>query len=111
MASFLESAAVSRPWSPIEAALEYISWEPNEETRTVIKRMSERLLLHELSQLLSSRLQFGTAGLRGPMGAGYNRMNDLVILQTTQGLSRYIADMDEDAKSKVTACHNYLPLK
>lgn len=30
------------------------------------------------------RLKFGTAGLRGPMVAGYKAMNDVVVLQTAQ---------------------------
>lgn len=30
---------------------------------------------------MGKRLAFGTSGLRGPMGAGYGRMNDLVIVQ------------------------------
>eukprot|EP00955_Chlamydomonas_euryale_P091347 364615-Chlamydomonas_euryale.AAC.24 len=33
----------------------------------------------------------GTAGLRGVMGAGYNRMNHLVVQQTAQGLLRHVA--------------------
>ncbi|KAH9644102.1 hypothetical protein HF086_015432 [Spodoptera exigua] len=36
------------------------------------------------------RLKFGTAGLRGRMGAGYKAMNDVVVLQTAQGLCSYI---------------------
>lgn len=36
------------------------------------------------------RLSFGTAGLRGVMRAGFNSMNDLVIIQTAQGLLQYI---------------------
>lgn len=39
---------------------------------------------------LGSRLSFGTAGLRGEMGPGTSRMNDLVVVQTTQGLASYI---------------------
>lgn len=35
-------------------------------------------------------MEFGTAGLRGRMGPGYNQMNDLVIVQTGQGLAKYL---------------------
>ena len=35
-------------------------------------------------------LQFGTAGLRGIIGAGTNRMNIYVVRKTTQGLANYI---------------------
>jgi phosphomannomutase len=55
-----------------------------------------------LEKLLGHRLAFGTAGLRGPMGAGYNCMNDLVVLQTVQGLVKYILkEFGETAKSMV----------
>jgi phosphoglucomutase/phosphopentomutase len=43
-----------------------------------------------LSQLFLKRLEFGTAGLRGKMGPGYNQMNELVIIQTGQGLAKYL---------------------
>lgn len=36
------------------------------------------------------RLSFGTAGLRGVMAGGYNAMNDLVVIQTAQGLAKYV---------------------
>ena len=50
--------------------------------------------MKDLGSLVDSknRLKFGTAGLRGAMGAGYNCMNDLVVLQTSQGLLKYICD-------------------
>lgn len=37
-----------------------------------------------------SRMTFGTAGLRGPMRAGFDSMNDLVIVQTGQGMVEYV---------------------
>lgn len=49
-----------------------------------------------LAQLLLDRLTFGTAGLRGPMGAGYTAMNELVIVQTAQGLRRYLERVHPD---------------
>ena len=43
----------------------------------------------------------GTAGLRGKMGPGYNRMNVVTVQQTTQGLAMYILEQNpEVAKSK-----------
>lgn len=38
----------------------------------------------ELQKCFGARMEFGTAGLRAPMGAGVSRMNDLTIIQTTQ---------------------------
>ncbi|MCL4141056.1 UNVERIFIED_CONTAM: hypothetical protein GTU68_016705 [Idotea baltica] len=46
-----------------------------------------------------SRLLFGTAGLRGRMGAGYACMNDLVIIQTSQGLGKYLVSVCPEAKT------------
>lgn len=40
--------------------------------------------LDELRARLCSRMSFGTAGLRAPMGAGFSRINDLTIIQSTQ---------------------------
>ena len=35
----------------------------------------------ELGAIMAPRLEFGTAGIRGRMGPGFGRMNDLVIIQ------------------------------
>ena len=44
----------------------------------------------QVSELFSSRLSFGTAGIRGPMRPGPCGMNRVVVSQTTSGLARYI---------------------
>ena len=81
---------------------EYIKWDPNEETRAHVASYVGTNNITELRSVLSTRLEFGTAGLRGPMGAGYNRMNDLVVLQTAQGISRYLVQqLGQEAKTKV----------
>lgn len=46
----------------------------------------------ELVDAFSARLQFGTAGLRGALGPGPNRMNRVVVGQTTAGLAGYLLD-------------------
>ncbi|MGE0786577.1 MAG: phospho-sugar mutase [Sandaracinaceae bacterium] len=45
-------------------------------------------------------LAFGTAGLRGLLGAGPNRMNRKVVLRATAGLCRYVLDTVEDAAER-----------
>eukprot|EP00946_MAST-07B_sp_MAST-7B-sp1_P003765 g3765.t1 len=69
-------------------AAQWIAWDPNPATRAVISAADAETL----GALLGSRLQFGTAGLRGPMGAGTSRMNDLTVIQATQGLAAYLED-------------------
>src|SRR5690625_5108557 len=44
----------------------------------------------ELSDRFSGRLEFGTAGLRGALGAGPNRMNRAVVIRTAAGLTTYL---------------------
>lgn len=44
------------------------------------------------NELFGTRLTFGTAGIRGPMRAGPNGMNRLVISQTTAGLAKYLKE-------------------
>jgi len=43
-----------------------------------------------MEKLLRKRLAFGTAGLRGAMGAGYSCMNPVTVLQCTQGIVAYL---------------------
>lgn len=44
----------------------------------------------EIRERFSCDLEFGTAGLRGIIGAGTNRMNNYVVARATQGLANYI---------------------
>lgn len=45
-------------------------------------------------------LEFGTAGLRGVIGAGTNRMNEYVVARATQGLAETILEADADAAKR-----------
>jgi phosphoglucomutase len=44
----------------------------------------------ELEDRFYRNLEFGTGGLRGVIGGGYNRMNTLVVKSATQGLANYV---------------------
>ncbi len=50
-----------------------------------------------LADRFAGRLQFGTAGLRGAMGAGPNRMNRAVVRAATAGLARWLREHRPDA--------------
>ena len=50
----------------------------------------------ELNSRLTKRLSFGTAGLRAAMGAGSAFLNDLTVIQASQGLLRYLRLMFPD---------------
>lgn len=53
-----------------------------------------------LRKRLTTRLAFGTAGLRGVMQAGFNAMNDLVVIQSAQGLLQYVLKCFPDAHDR-----------
>jgi hypothetical protein len=89
--------------SILEQAKKYVDWDPNVETKQFVADAIAQGNTAELTTMFTGRLQFGTAGLRAAMGAGYNRMNELVVLQTSQGLAHYLEATVPDAKSKV--CH------
>ena len=48
-------------------------------------------------------LEFGTAGLRGVIGAGTNRMNVYTVRKATQGLANYIIKVGAQAKGVAIA--------
>ena len=54
----------------------------------------------EIEERFYKNLEFGTAGLRGVIGAGTNRMNVYTVRKATQGLATYIAGEGEVAKKR-----------
>ncbi|KAG2230169.1 hypothetical protein INT48_003474 [Thamnidium elegans] len=79
---------------------EWLSLDQNEETRNEILLLQKENNTQELHKRLSNRIEFGTAGLRARMEAGFSRMNDLTVLQASQGLAIYIENNVENAKER-----------
>ncbi|XP_071550030.1 phosphopentomutase isoform X2 [Panulirus ornatus] len=79
---------------------EWLKWDKNEKTLEEIVKLLTCKDVALLEKLLLKRLVFGTAGLRGCMGPGYAQMNDLVIIQTSQGLGKYLTTVNSEAKTK-----------
>ncbi|MGI6176067.1 MAG: phospho-sugar mutase [Christensenellales bacterium] len=67
---------------------------------------NELLSLHdekEIEDRFYMDLEFGTAGLRGVLGAGMNRMNEYVVKRATQGFAQYICSMGAKAAARGVA--------
>ena len=52
----------------------------------------------EIEDRFYTELSFGTAGMRGVLGAGMNRMNKYNVRRATRGLARYLLEKPEEAK-------------
>ncbi len=58
---------------------------------------------NEIKERFYTELEFGTAGLRGVIGAGLNRMNIYTVRKATQGLANYIAKVGGKEKGVAIA--------
>ncbi|MFY9304767.1 MAG: phospho-sugar mutase [Rhodoluna sp.] len=75
------------------------SWQaqdPDPETRAELEALISEGNQEGLADRFGSRLGFGTAGLRGELGAGPNRMNRVLVAQAAIGIARYLkANFDD----------------
>ncbi|MCA9764902.1 MAG: phospho-sugar mutase [Carnobacterium sp.] len=58
---------------------------------------------HKLEDAFYAPLEFGTAGMRGIIGVGINRMNPYTIRQATEGLALFMDSLGEDSKKRGVA--------
>ncbi|KAF4604010.1 phosphohexose mutase family protein [Pleurotus pulmonarius] len=79
---------------------EWLSLDQNAETRQEIQKLWSEGDIVELEKRMRKRIEFGTAGLRGKMQAGWSRMNDLIIIQASQGLCAYVLAHVENARER-----------
>ena len=68
-------------------AAAWAAQDPDPETRAEMLALIEARDEAGLSDRCSTRLGFGTAGLRGELGAGPNRMNRVLVAQAAAGLA------------------------
>lgn len=61
------------------------------------------MMRKEIEDRFYMDLEFGTAGLRGVIGAGTNRMNVYTVRKATQGLANYIIKVGAQAKGVAIA--------
>ena len=73
-----------------ERARDYIAREKDAFFRKEVEDLLAAGDYKELEDRFYQNLEFGTGGLRGIIGGGYNRMNSLVVKSATQGLATYL---------------------
>ena len=83
----------------------YESWLDNpyfdEATKAELRAIADDE--NEIKERFYMDLEFGTAGLRGVIGAGTNRMNIYVVRKATQGLANYIASVGKQSQGVAIA--------
>ncbi|QKW39127.1 phospho-sugar mutase [Actinomadura sp. NAK00032] len=68
-------------------AEEWLAQDPDPDTRAELRAILDRGDDAALAARFGSRLEFGTAGLRGELGAGPNRMNRVTVMRAAAGLA------------------------
>lgn len=84
--------------STIDRARAWLAQDPDGETRAELRTLidaaggGDAAASAELEDRFAGRLAFGTAGLRGELGAGSNRMNRVLVAQAAAGLAAYLLE-------------------
>ncbi|MCC4815783.1 phosphoglucomutase [Vibrio lentus] len=76
----------------MQDAMNWLARDPDPRTREELQHLIDKKVHAELEDRFTQRLEFGTAGLRGKVGCGPNRMNRLVIQETATGLGHYLIE-------------------
>ncbi|SBT93639.1 phosphomannomutase [Streptomyces sp. DI166] len=80
----------------IARAKAWLAEDPDADTRAELADLIEAKDHAELTARFSGTLQFGTAGLRGELGAGPMRMNRAVVIRAAAGLAAYLKKQGQE---------------
>jgi len=83
-----------------ELAEEWIRLDKDKTTTDEIYKLLVQGNNDELEKRLRTRIAFGTAGLRGPMQAGFACMNSLTVIQASQGLAAYLLETEKGVRQR-----------
>lgn len=78
----------------------YEQWLASDELTSEDKRRLASLSEDEKKEMFYCPLQFGTAGMRGVLDLGTNRMNVFTVKRATQGLAQYIKTLGKEAMDR-----------
>lgn len=84
----------------LEQAQRWLEQEPDATTRAELAELLEKGDQETLQDCFYASLQFGTAGLRGLLGPGPNRMNRTVVIRATAGLCAWLKLQVPDAETR-----------
>ncbi|MEW2549508.1 phospho-sugar mutase [Streptomyces sp. NPDC047002] len=73
----------------------WLAEDPDADTRAELRALLDAGDREALAERFSGLLQFGTAGLRGELGAGPMRMNRAVVIRAAAGLAAYLGEQGE----------------
>lgn len=90
-------------WNKMKYLAEYDKWcnDPDIDEDTKNELLQIKGNDEEIKDRFYKNLDFGTAGLRGIIGAGTNRMNKYIVTKATQGLANYIIKQGTEKKGVV----------
>ena len=80
----------------VQQARSWIAQDPDAETVSELDNLINSADEAGLSERFGQRIGFGTAGLRGLLGAGPNRMNRVLVSQAAAGIAKYLKDNFDD---------------
>ena len=80
----------------IQQARNWIDQDPDAETVAELEKLISESDEAGLADRFGHRIGFGTAGLRGLLGAGPNRMNRVLVAQAAAGISKYLKENFDD---------------
>lgn len=84
----------------------YELWKNNENLDPILKEELLGLNEDQIQDAFSQDLSFGTAGMRGLLGVGTNRLNIYTINKATRGLAKYLLETYPNEEIRVAICYD-----